>query len=220
VQLLSIPSHAYQLKMQKFVRGVFIVPGAGLTVTTGDLGLVVVTELGLSTGATHSTQIAVHKVHAYSNKSTQAAGTDTGSTDLSVVSRNLSTGAVWAQFDDAATVSGVASIRFDYPVNDRPTFDLGAAAQPLLVLNSTDVSGVNTLPVTVDFLVDVTRTLVVPFGLLMRQLALGTPCAPVDYETDIAQLTKPIDNLEPVGFSSSGKSSSEAGSSPRVKEEV
>lgn len=176
-QLLSIPPHSYQLKLQKVVRFFVTVPGTGnVNVFVSDVRTAVRNELGTGTTTGYNEQFAVHQANFYAAKQ-DVVGAGTGATDLSVIAYNRLTTEVWGQYDDSATGSGIANIRIVYPVNERPTFATNSTGTAVM-WNISSVGAAAGVVCTIDILVDYVKSSTVPFGILMRSLALGQPGPP------------------------------------------
>lgn len=153
----------------------------GSNVTFSTIRAMVRAELGTTSTTGYAENFAIHQANFYLNKSTSSTGTDLGSTDLSVLAYNVNTGEIWGQYDDSATVSGVANIRIVLPVNDRPTFSgTGEPSTSVFIISSAGLSGTLTVPVVMDLIIDYTKSATAPFGLLMRELHLGDPVPPRD----------------------------------------
>jgi hypothetical protein len=147
-QLLSVPSHNYQLKIRKFFRALIVLPAELIfDITVGGIATAVRAELGITT-ATGGESFAVHSARFY--------GADGVSSDLTVrvfdieESQTTVVTSLVANFNDTSTSSGISHIAFFHPVNNRPTWNRNTTT-PLLY--SVQVSTASTGPLNVPTVV-------------------------------------------------------------------
>jgi hypothetical protein len=167
LQLLSVPGHAHDLKLRRLIRLQVDLTGASpLTtpVTIGNFFTAVRDELALAAG-TGGENFAIHGVRVYAQtaNSNSASGNGPTGVQLGVRVRDLeesgTVSALVSQFVDESSVSGVANVRWVYPVNNRPTFSRNATITEVLFdvdLSSAGTTTV-TIPLTIDFDLDYTR---------------------------------------------------------------
>jgi hypothetical protein len=147
-QLLSVPSHNYQLKIRKFFRALIVIPEALIfDVTVGGIAAAVRAELGVAT-ATGGESFAVHSARFY--------GADSVSSDLTVrvfdieESQTTLVTSLVANFNDTSTSSGISHIAFFHPVNNRPTWNRNTTSS---LLYSVQVTTASTGPLNVPTVV-------------------------------------------------------------------
>jgi hypothetical protein len=143
-QILSVPTHNFQLKLRKNFRirnqlseGSFTVDFAGLrTAMRAELGAL--TAPGENTGEV----IALHSIHAYSSTpATQTTTTGATSNFLYMGLKDAeetATGGANAStnFEDTASFSGVAHVAAVFPVNNRPTFSATAPNNTIAIITN------------------------------------------------------------------------------------
>jgi hypothetical protein len=166
-QLLSTPSHSHDLKIRRLIRTQLLASGAGaqtLTIQLGDVLTAVRRELAVTASA-GGENVAIHGVRVYAQtcQATSATNASSGPVELGVSVYDTEEGAVGSlisQFVDESSLSGVANVRFVFPVNNRPTFTRSSVltADFLRIdLNSAIVGTTLNFPITVDYDVDYTR---------------------------------------------------------------
>jgi hypothetical protein len=134
-------------------------------ITVGNFFEAVRDELGVTAG-TGGEQFAIHgaRVYVQTARAVSTEGVSIAPVQLGVRVRDLeeSTGvaSLVSQFVDESSVSGVANVRWVYPVNNRPTFSRSHALTEVLFdidLSTMAVGPSVMYPVTVDFDLDYTR---------------------------------------------------------------
>jgi uncharacterized protein (DUF736 family) len=173
-QLVSIPNHNYQSKHQQTFRVLAATTGSGagtsISVTSASIVAAVLAELGYPADTTTNTQISVHEIRVYQSAPHMTPANSSGyaANALAVRVQNIQTGSgVIGLFEDVASPSGIAHVRYAYSLSNRPSFNQSSTSATLAYITS--VTG--TLLV-----VDVLATVLVTPGTL--------PAAMYDIPTD------------------------------------
>jgi hypothetical protein len=176
LQLLSVPGHAHDLKIRRLVRlqaDLTGSPDVSMPITVGNFFEAVRAELSLAAGS-GGEQFAIHGVRVYVQTANAIGATiaTAGNVQLGVRVRDLEEGTgpstLVSQFVDESSVSGVANVRWVYPVNNRPTFSRTQTLTEVLfdvdLTSSVETPSVR-YPLTIDFDLDYTRVSNVPLVL-------------------------------------------------------
>jgi len=152
-QLISIPNHNYQLKIQRNFR-IFSGPAVGgaVQINTVVFRNAIANELGLDV-ANVGVLYTIHDVRVYCVSATAApASMLVAAFDLEEPG-GTTDGNQLCLFEDNASSSGIAHVQFFYPLATRPTFSISEASLPIVNMSTTTGN-----IVTIDMIVTVTRT--------------------------------------------------------------
>jgi hypothetical protein len=122
-QLLSIPSHNFQTKIQKSFR-IYSqnLPSADpLVLTNQDVLDRVRSELGIATSTSGGEQFTIHSVNVYASGVSTGAGINVGvynTEEAASTSANL-----MSLYEDFASSAGISSVSYMHPLSNRPTFN-------------------------------------------------------------------------------------------------
>jgi hypothetical protein len=139
-QILSVPSHNYQLKMRKTFRIAEAAGTAATSITTLNINTHIVDELGFAPSTTTGMTITVHGFKVYAISPNNAFATLT--TQVLDIEESAGTTAQRsiAMFEDLSSHSGIAHIAGIFAVNNRPTWNNNATAATLLNIASAENS--------------------------------------------------------------------------------
>lgn len=131
-QLLSIPSHSYNLKVRKFFRDKVVVtlPASSFTVSLNNVRDTVRQELGQLQASTYGETFAIHAMRVYCAEPIQQMTVFVSD----IEETNTGNSNVVAAFDDVATQSGVSHIACVFPVNNRPTWNRATSDSTLMTV--------------------------------------------------------------------------------------
>jgi hypothetical protein len=170
-QILSVPSHNYQLKMRKTFRIAEVAGTAATSYNTLAINTHIVEELGFTPSTTTGMTVTVHGFKVY------AISPNNGFATLTVQVLDIEeSGGTPAQrtiamFEDLSSHSGIAHVACIYAVNNRPTWDNSGVGVALL-----NIASANNSAVILDLDVTIIRT--PPFAPSIFA-AIATSDAPV-----------------------------------------
>ena len=115
-QLISIPTHNYQLKIRKMIRTRVVGATLGVGISYASVLTAIRTELNIEPNTTDGEQVTIHAVKVYSQDSHELS--------VQVFDREnagTSIANTIAYFTDMS--SQITHVSFVYPVQDRPSFN-------------------------------------------------------------------------------------------------
>jgi hypothetical protein len=187
-QLLSVPGHAYDLKVRRLFRTQILASGTGVQSIPIDVAFVrnlVHSELGVAAG-TGGEAFALHGGRVYAQTAvglttTSVPGPVGVELGVRIFDHEENSGVANAnlvsQFVDESSVSGVAAVKWLWPVNNRPTFNRATATTELFTI---DVGSVLSAagagyPITLDLDIDYTRVSATPLSVVRSFFRDGKP---------------------------------------------
>jgi hypothetical protein len=152
-QILSVPSHNYQLKMRKTFRIAEAAGTATTAVTTLAINTNVVDSLGFAPSSTTGMTVTVHGFKVYAISATNEFATLT--TQVLDIEESAGTAAqrTIAMFEDLASHSGIAHVAGIFAVNNRPTWNNNTTAVTLL-----NIASANNSALIIDLDLTIIRT--------------------------------------------------------------
>lgn len=184
VQLLSVPAHAYDLKVRKIYRTQLALSGAALSTnfTIQDAMDAIREEMNVTVGTGEAFSIHGVRVYAQTASTTAATNAALAPVQLAVTVHDIEenvTGNSVSQFVDESAVSGVAAVRWLYPVNNRPTWNRGITPTTTVLFNIDVTASINSpvVPITIDLDVDYTRVNTTPLTQ-RRRIIIDGVCQP------------------------------------------
>lgn len=153
-QLISVPSHSYQLKVRRFFR-VYVGPGVApnLLVTTDSVMAAVRAELGGLSATTDGEHFALFSARFYVTDGSVASGANVAPS-LGVKLFDIEEGTtdvVCAQFLDNGSPASVAKVFVVYPVQNRPTWN-GAVTDRAIARVEAAVADRITIDMEIEYL--------------------------------------------------------------------
>jgi len=191
-QILSVPTHNFQLKLRKNFRIYNELSTGSFTVDFTQIKASVRMELGAlpAPAANTGELIAVHAIHVYSStpqsQPTVSLGASANFLTMAIddVEETGTTGAnLSTLFEDTASQSGVCHVAAVFPVNNRPTFS-SATTNAAIAVITTSVNNTLTVDVELTYVRTPGSTLLAAAGLMPKSRVAGINHVPLPLARD------------------------------------